>query len=283
MPSIDYLFDFYCFFCNDSKNNNIMIEELYKIWFEGNSHKKILVLTNAEVSVANGIPIYKSPSRFWGHLLKKEILSFDTLSLQPELLINWVNDKRAKIQTIEPTSTHYAITRLENFFKNDFCLITESIDGLHKTAGTLRNLEFQGNINNDIILNVNDIAFPAANLYDLPTNVKGQFLRPDILLDGEKIDKKKIIQANILAKQADIVLIIGSSFENEIIEELPLIAKKFNDAKIIEINETEKTCFFSDLYINGNFQEITPLLINLIIDLEKGFREKTNNNFRKNN
>lgn len=235
-----------------------MIEKLYNLWTDNNPNKKIMVLTGAGISVASGIDIYKKingkyHSNFWGDTT--QLLSFKNYMNKPNDINNWTNIHRNKLVQLIPNKNHTALIKLENKFQEKFSLITTTIDNLHSHAGTNRLIELNGNIFKDKVLNEKNIYF-----------------RPDILLEGEKINKKIYLQAHMLAQQCDICLIIGSELNNETLSELPMIAKKFNNAKIIEINPKKSYIEDVDLFLKAKAEDILPILVSLIIEIEEGFK-----------
>lgn len=235
-----------------------MIEKLYNLWTDNPPGKKIMVLTGSGISVASGIDVYKKINRqyssdFWG--TTSQILSFKNYINNPMEIHNWTMTHRKKIVQLKPNNNHTALVRLENKFQEKFSLITTTIDNLHSHAGTNRLIELNGNIFKDKLINENNIYF-----------------RPDILLTGEKINKKMYLQAHMLAQQCDICLIIGSELESDTISELPMIAKKFNNAKIIEINPKKSYIEDVDLFLKAKAEDILPILVSLMIEMEEGFK-----------
>lgn len=256
-----------------------MIKKLYSML--GNpKHTKIMVVTGSGISVASGIPTYfhqllptnKDSDIFWD---EEEVLNIETLITNPVKLWAWTQDKRKKIVQLYPNINHHALVKLEQHFKERFSLITHNIDNLHTHAGTFRIVEMHGNIFNDKPLIPIGLTNPA--WHNIPSDKSGNLLRPDILLQGETVDKKKYLQSHMLAQQCDICIVIGSKLDNCAISDLPLIAKKFNGAHIIEINPEASYIEDADIYIKAPAEKILPLLISLIIEIEQGMKNLSSN------
>ena len=87
--------------------------------------------------------------------------------------------------------------------------------------------------------------------------------------------KLKSIQSKLLAQSADICIVVGVTKEQDSFTDLPMIAKKYNDAYVIEINNKESIVAYSDLYIKEKLENILPILVKLIIGIEEGVSFKT--------
>lgn len=251
-----------------------MIKNLFKLWEHLPEEKNIMVLTGNGISVASGLTWEKN-NNFWGLNIEEEILNTNVLLNQPEKLWSWVLETRAKLVLKSPNQAHYALVKLEEYFKENFTLISHNIDGLHIKSGSYRIIETHGNVLRNRILDTSKYNEEDINWNFIPRNLNGEYLRPDICLKGEIPERKKMLQAHIIAQQADVVLIIGSKLQEKLIGELPEVAKKYNDAKIIEINPIKKSCEYTDQFIKMKAEEILPILINIIIDLDKGTKTKS--------
>lgn len=254
-----------------------MIEKLYKIWENSPKDKKIMVLTGSGISIASGIDIHQKRnkqevSEFWGE--KSKILTKYNLINDTSKMLNWVAQKRQQLVQINPNASHYALLKLEHYFKEKFYLITENIDNLHAHAGNNRLIELNGNIFNDINLSPIELEQISQPLL-LHKNSQGQFIRPDIVLSGEKINKKKYLQAHLFAQQCDICIVVGSFIDNSPFHELPLISKKFKNAQIVEINHKKSFIEDSDIYIKCPSENILPMLVNMMIELDEWFKIST--------
>ena len=252
-----------------------MIKELYTLWENSPLEKKILIITGEEISAASGLFDYNLKKKTLETL--SEILNIDTLLLDPQRLWGWILNQRESISKSEPNKAHMALVKLEEFYKDNFALITHTTDNLHSSAGNYRIIEMKGNIFRNKTMKISEYPFMSVLSQDIPKGEHGQILRPDMILDGENIEKRKVLQAHILAQQSDIVFLIGSQLKDQHIAELPQVAKRFNEAKIIEINYQKSFCPLTDIYIKEKSIHILPMLVNLIIDLEVGIFRRMQN------
>jgi NAD-dependent deacetylase len=248
-----------------------MISELYNLWEQAPENKRIVVLTGAGISVQSGLSTYQNVTEkdnFWHSSFSDAILDYDNLVLNIDNLWSWVNEKRTQLNKIIPNQAHYSLVEMERFFGENFCLITQNIDNLHHEAGSYRLIEMRGNLAKEKMLEMVSV-FGSVNADEVPTDARGNLLRPDILLTGEVMDKKRYLQTRLMAQQCDIMILVGTSLKFKPAADLPEIAKRRNHAQIIEINPEKQYFEDTDLYLKANAENILPFLINSLIDMEK--------------
>lgn len=248
-----------------------MISELYNLWEQAPENKRIVVLTGAGISVQSGLSTYQNlteKENFWHSSFPEDILDYDNLVLNIDNLWSWVNEKRTQLNKIIPNQAHYCLVEMERFFGENFCLISQNIDNLHHEAGSYRLIEMRGNLVKEKMLEMVSV-FGSVNANEVPTDTRGNLLRPDILLSGEVMDKKRYLQTRLMAQQCDIMILVGTSLSFKPAADLPEIAKRRNNAQIIEINPEKQYFEDTDLYLKANAENILPFLINSLIDMEK--------------
>ncbi|WP_296386670.1 NAD-dependent deacylase [Winogradskyella sp.] len=172
--------------------------------------KHIVVLTGAGISAESGIKTFRDADGLWeGHDVM-EVASPEGFARNPELVLDFYNQRRRQLKDVEPNQAHKYLAHLENDFK--VTIITQNVDDLHERAGStdvvhlhgeLLKIRSTGNYNN-ISVWTEDI-----NLGD--TCDKGYQLRPHIVWFGE--DVPKIETAVKICYAADILVIIGTSMQ----------------------------------------------------------------------
>lgn len=253
-----------------------MISELYNLWEQAPENKRIVVLTGAGISVKSGVSTYQSlteKDNFWQSSFTENILDYDALILNLDNLWSWVNDKKTRLNKVIPNQAHYSLVEMERFFGENFCLITQNMDNLHHEAGSYRLIEMRGNLFKEKTLEMESL-FGSINSNEVPTDYRGNILRPDILLSGEVMDKKCYLQTRLMAQQCNIMIVVGTSLSFKAAADLPEIAKRRNNAQIIEINPEKQYFEETDLYLRANAENILPFVINSLIDMEK-YRENS--------
>ncbi len=66
------------------------------------------------------------------------------LARNPELVLNFYNGLRAKLENIKPNDGHNALVRLEEYF--DVHVVTQNVDNLHEKAGSKNVIHLHGEL-----------------------------------------------------------------------------------------------------------------------------------------
>ena len=172
--------------------------------------KHIVVLTGAGMSAESGVKTFRDHDGLWeGHDVM-EVASPIGFAQNPELVLDFYNQRRKQLKEVKPNDAHKAIAALEREFK--VSIITQNVDDLHERAGSSNIIHLHGELlkirstgdSNDIKYWTEDI-----HLGDLCS--KGYQLRPHIVWFGE--DVPMIEKAIEICYTADILVIIGTSMQ----------------------------------------------------------------------
>ena len=170
----------------------------------------IVVLTGAGISAESGIKTFRDHDGLWeGHDVM-EVASPQGWKNNPALVLDFYNQRRRQLQTVEPNAAHHALVDLEAH--HEVTIITQNVDDLHERAGSSRIIHLHGELmkarsirdENLVVDWIGDI-----NLGD--TGSDGHQLRPHIVWFGEAVPE--IYQADRIMPSADIVLIVGTSLQ----------------------------------------------------------------------
>jgi NAD-dependent deacetylase len=101
-------------------------------------YRNIVVLTGAGVSVASGLPTYRGPGGVWDEHRVEEFGHVRTLREQPRRTWQLFGSLRGPVAQARPNAAHLALARFEAGLhaRRNFLLITQNVDGLHRSAGT---------------------------------------------------------------------------------------------------------------------------------------------------
>jgi len=172
--------------------------------------KSVVVLTGAGISAESGIKTFRDANGLWeGHDIM-EVASPQGFKANPELVLDFYNQRRRQLLTVSPNSAHEALVELEKTHKT--AIITQNVDDLHERSGSSNVLHLHGELlksrsvkNSQRILECKkDIKFGDTDEY-------GHQLRPHIVWFGE--DVPMIQPAIELCEKADILIIIGTSMQ----------------------------------------------------------------------
>jgi len=171
--------------------------------------KTITVLTGAGVSAESGIKAFRDADGLWeGHDVM-EVASPEGFARNPELVLDFYNQRRRQLSEVQPNKAHLKLAELEEHF--DVRIVTQNGDDLHERAGSKHVIHLQGEL-----LKARSIqghqTFDCAgdiNLGDLAPD--GHKLRPHIVWFGEAVPLLE--HGAEMVHDADIIIIIGTSMQ----------------------------------------------------------------------
>ncbi len=172
--------------------------------------KHIVVLTGAGMSAESGLKTFRDADGLWeGHDVM-EVASPQGFAANPELVLDFYNQRRRQLLKVEPNAAHYTLAELENDY--EVSIITQNVDDLHERAGSSNILHLHGEL-----LKVRSV-YDEFDVQDWKTDLvlgdkctKGYQLRPHIVWFGEAVPM--IDKAMRVCETADILLIIGTSMQ----------------------------------------------------------------------
>ena len=179
--------------------------------------KRLVILSGSGVSAESGIKTFRDNDGIWENYRIEEVCTQNAWRSNPELVIDFYNERRAQLAGVKPNSAHLDIASLEKDF--DVQIITQNVDNLHERAGSTNILHLHGeltkvrpencynekdNFNTDSII---EIGYEPIDIGDLASN--GAQLRPHIVWFGEAVPN--IDKAIDVVELADLLLIIGTS------------------------------------------------------------------------
>jgi NAD-dependent deacetylase len=172
--------------------------------------KKIVVLTGAGISAESGIKTFRDSDGLWENYDVMEVASIDGWNKNNELVLKFYNERRRQLNSVEPNQGHRSLVALEE--KYDVSVVTQNVDDLHERAGSTQIIHLHGRLRGACSVNNKKLKYDwdgDINMGDKATD--GAQLRPDIVWFGE--DVPMIYAAADLVKQADFILVIGSSMQ----------------------------------------------------------------------
>ncbi len=172
--------------------------------------KRIVILTGAGMSAESGIKTFRDADGLWeGHDVM-EVASPQGFKSNPELVLDFYNQRRRQLLDVEPNSAHIALADLEALF--DVTIVTQNVDDLHERAGSNDVLHLHGELLKvRSTLNPNLIYNRAKDINLGDTCEEGSQLRPHIVWFGEAVPMlEKAIE---ITATADILIIIGTSMQ----------------------------------------------------------------------
>jgi len=171
--------------------------------------KKIVVLSGAGMSAESGIKTFRDDNGLWRNHRFEEVASPLAWENDPELVLEFYNQRRKQLFEVEPNKGHYAIARLEE--KYEVQIVTQNVDDLHERAGSSRVLHLHGELKKARSTVDPDLVYTLKN-WELKLGdfcEKGSQLRPHVVWFGEPVGT--IGRAVGIVAEADMLIIIGTS------------------------------------------------------------------------
>lgn len=206
-------------------------------------HPKLVVLTGAGISTDSGIPDYRDSNAQWKR--KPPVQHHDFMHnlaarqrFWARSLIGW-----PVMRDAQPNESHFHLVEMEQHGAIEL-LITQNVDGLHQKAGHQRVIDLHGRSDNVICMSCNhslsrdaahalmaaenpsflglqatpapdgdadleDIDFSTFHVSNCP--ICDGLLKPNVVFFGDNVPKEHVNDALNALKNADALLVIGSS------------------------------------------------------------------------
>ena len=172
--------------------------------------KHIVILTGAGMSAESGLKTFRDANGLWeGHNVT-EVATPEGFHANPELVLEFYNQRRRQLQQVEPNFAHYGIAQLEKDYK--VSVITQNVDDLHERAGSKNVIHLHGELLKvRSTFDITDIQEWKKDLLLGDICKKGYQLRPHIVWFGEAVPM--IEKAIDICMTAEILVIIGTSMQ----------------------------------------------------------------------
>lgn len=218
------------------------MNELYRMMRDS---EHCVVFTGAGISTLSGIPDFRSPNgvyskQFQGYDVE-EILSIDLFLKRPGLYYAWAKPFIYELDRYRPNIVHRVIARMEaaGIVKMTY---TQNIDLLHERAGTKKLRELHGSpAIHDCLKCGRTFDYPAiaaiVNRGEVPKcPLCGGIVKPRIVFYGEALDSTLLDLAERDLRNADLLLVLGSSLTVNPAASLPRITLA-GGGKVVIVNK----------------------------------------------
>lgn len=201
------------------------------------SKKKLVVLSGAGMSAESGIKTFRETGGLWEQYSIEEVATPEAFAKNPELVLEFYNQRRKQLSEVEPNLGHKIIAELQQEF--DVTVITQNVDNLHERAGSKNILHLHGELTKvrstkhpDLIYEIGTKEIKLGDLCE-----KQSQLRPHIVWFGEAVPA--IEQAVPIVNSADIFIVIGTSLNVYPAAGLIMYAKNEAAKYLIDPNNVE--------------------------------------------
>ncbi len=177
-----------------------------------------VVLTGAGMSTESGLPDFRSGTGIWREVDPTEVATLDAFRRDPERVWGWYGARIRSFLAAEPNRGHLALAALERAGLVR-AIVTQNIDTLHSRAGSVDVVEVHGSIRRAVCLacgTVEPLEGVLGQLEHGPTprcHTCGEVPKPDVVLFGELLPAAPLARAERLAREAALLLVVGSSLQ----------------------------------------------------------------------
>lgn len=176
--------------------------------------KNLVVLSGAGMSAESGISTFRDAGGLWDKYPVEQVATPEGYARDPELVINFYNERRKQLLQVQPNAGHIGVAELEKDF--NVTVVTQNIDNLHERAGSRHIIHLHGALTKVCSsrdpYNPHYIKELKPEEYEVKIGDKaadGTQFRPFIVWFGESVPE--IERAIEQVEQADIFVIIGTS------------------------------------------------------------------------
>ena len=228
------------------------------------SAQRLVIFTGAGVSADSGVPTFRgtAANTLWGKFDPRQLASPEGFVRDPKLVYDWYSWRRSQLANIQPNAAHQTIARWQE--QRGAVVITQNVDGLHQRVAPAEAIIYplhrtlgEDRCNRCEYRERIDLsALPA--LRNCPSC--SALLRPAVVWFGESLDPNIWSAAERAAREADVMLVVGTSGEVYPAADLVRIARH-RGAKVILVNLEPTTMDeVADVYVPGRAAEIIPQL-----------------------
>jgi NAD-dependent deacetylase len=170
---------------------------------------KVVIFSGAGISAESGLATFRDGDGLWNQHKVTDVATPDAWALNPELVLQFYNERRRQVALAQPNPAHQAIVELEA--KYEVIVITQNIDDLHERAGSSQIIHVHGEITKARSTIDANLTYPIGGepirLGD--TCEQGSQLRPHVVWFGEDVQNFDIAKDAI--NTAGKLLVVGTS------------------------------------------------------------------------
>lgn len=226
--------------------------------------KRLVLFTGAGVSAESGIPTFReAQTGLWSRFDPRTLATEEGFRADPELVWSWYTHRRRLAQQAQPNAAHRAAAHYEAC-GGCISVVTQNVDGLHRRAGSGEVLELHGSL---LRARCIDCGAPGHEGWQdderarVPCVRCGAPLRPDVVWFGEALPQGVLHQAERLARQCDLMLVVGTSALVYPAAGLPLAAHQAGIPLVVINPEPTPLDAIATHCLRGRAGDALPLLL----------------------
>jgi NAD-dependent deacetylase len=225
-----------------------------------------VVFTGAGVSADSGVPTFRGSSTdaLWGKYSPQQLASPQGFRADPTLVYEWYRWRRSQLAKVEPNPAHHAIAALQ---RRGGVVITQNVDGLHERVAPdgATVLRLHGTLAEDrcedhACEQVEAIDFDNQPLLRRCPQCGSNYMRPSVVWFGEALDRRVWDAAEVEARGADVMLVVGTS--GEVWPAAGLVELASRRGEVIVVNpEPGPLDEWATVVVRGGAAEAVPAIV----------------------
>ena len=225
-----------------------------------------VALTGAGISTESGIPDFRSSHGIWAQFDPMEYATISAFRRDPEKVWTFYAPRFSALTSAAPNEAHRALATLEarGLVR---AVVTQNIDLLHERAGSRDVIEVHGSIRRCECLGCG-AAYPLDEVRRLLDGMAvprcrecGSVLKPGVVMFGELLPESAIDRAFGLAREAALLLVVGSALEVAPVSSLPWeTARSGGEVAIVNVGATSFDAFAA-LKVEGKAAEVLGAVV----------------------
>ena len=223
--------------------------------------RAIVFFGGAGVSTESGVPDFRSVDGLYNQTWKyppEIILSHSFFLRHTGEFYAFYRQKMLFLEA-QPNPAHKKLAELEAAGKLT-AVITQNIDGLHQAAGSKQVLELHGSVHRNYCTRCRKLfdAQYMKDTVDIPLCTCGSLIKPDVVLYEEGLDEDTIARAIHHIRQADMLIIGGTSL---VVYPAAGLVRYFRGKHLVVINKGETSADAgAELVIDGPIGQVLSQL-----------------------
>jgi len=236
------------------------------------SARLLAVLSGAGMSKESGVPTFReAQTGLWAQYDPTSLATPQAFQRDPDLVWSWYMWRYDMVIGVEPNAGHHAVAELEQVIP-EVVVLTQNVDGMHQRAHSTDVVELHGNLTrfrcyddcqqNRTIIDLEGFNYTKDHAPACPhCHAK---VRPDVVWFSESLPSDALTRALEVARQCDVMLVIGTSGIVQPAASLPLEARRAG-AVTIEVNPQPTMLTRQlDIFLQGAAGVVLPSLLSVL-------------------
>ena len=226
---------------------------------------RLAVLSGAGMSAESGVPTFRdAQSGLWSRFDTLQLASPAGFRADPPLVWRWYSWRRDLVARAQPNAGHLALAHAASIYRS-LVVVTQNVDGLHQRAGSRDVIEMHGNIVRSRCLAECGVSYPQPS--SLPPGEPprcpgcGDWLRPDVVWFGEMLDPRVLAAAEAACRDAEVLLVIGTSGLVYPAAALPALARRAGTRVVVVNPQPTEVDAVAEIVVRGTAATVLPALL----------------------